>query len=164
LLTLFSSSAALRFQPPKRTQLGAQKPKPKFAFAKAVAQANAAKPDNSDAAPKKRTLAEWATRNEDDEFLEDEMERRKEENKQKRKKKKKKVVEAPVPQNWDDVYDPMRPNSYEEYMKSEERIDEIREWKDRLYAHRSARKRRGSDMSSEYDGGQRQNSMIMTTL
>jgi splicing factor 45 len=43
-------------------------------------------------------------------------------------------------QDWDDIYDPARPNNYEEYKNSDEKIREVREWKDRLYAHRMARK------------------------
>lgn len=39
-------------------------------------------------------------------------------------------------QNWDDIYDPSRPNNYEEYKHSEEKIREVREWKDLLYRHR----------------------------
>ena len=39
-------------------------------------------------------------------------------------------------QNWDDIYDPSRPNNYEEYKHSEEKIQEVREWKDLLYRHR----------------------------
>lgn len=50
-------------------------------------------------------------------------------------------------QNWDDIYDPSRPNSHEEYKHSDERIMETREWKDKLYAHRM-RKRRDSDSDS----------------
>ena len=42
-------------------------------------------------------------------------------------------------QNWDDIYDPSRPNNYEEYKHSDEKLREVREWKDRLYAHRIAR-------------------------
>ena len=53
-----------------------------------------------------------------------------------------------MPQNWDDIYDPARPNSYEEYKHSEEKIREVREWKDRLYAHRMAR-RHSSDVDSD---------------
>lgn len=48
-------------------------------------------------------------------------------------------------QDWDDIYDPSRPNNYDEYKHSEERYREIREWKDRLYAHRIANRRNSSD-------------------
>ena len=65
-----------------------------------------------------------------------------------RKKRKKNKEETSISQNWDDIYDPSRPNNYEEYKNSEEKIAEIREWKDRLYAHRMAR-RISSDSESE---------------
>ena len=65
-----------------------------------------------------------------------------------RKKRKKNKEESHVFQNWDDIYDPSRPNSYEEYKHSDEKIREVREWKDRLYAHRMARKHT-SDTESE---------------
>ena len=59
-------------------------------------------------------------------------------------------------QNWDDIYDPSRPNSYEDYKNSDEKIAEIREWKDRLYAHRMARRRsRSSDSRSESEDAYR---------
>jgi splicing factor 45 len=52
-------------------------------------------------------------------------------------------------QDWDDIYDPTRPNNYEEYRHSDEKIREVREWKDRLYAHRMARKSSEKDSDSE---------------
>lgn len=64
-----------------------------------------------------------------------------------RKKRKKTKEESHASQNWDDVYDPSRPNSYEEYKHSDEKISELREWKDKLYAHRMVR-RRTSDANS----------------
>lgn len=51
-------------------------------------------------------------------------------------------------QNWDDIYEPSRPNNYEEYKHSDEKLREVREWKDRLYAHRVAR-RSSSGVDSE---------------
>lgn len=67
-----------------------------------------------------------------------------------RRKRKKNKEESHVPQNWDDIYDPSRPNTYEDYKHSDEKIMEIREWKDKLYAHRMAR-RRDSDSDSSRD-------------
>ncbi|KAE8310921.1 hypothetical protein BDV41DRAFT_566208 [Aspergillus transmontanensis] len=56
-----------------------------------------------------------------------------------RKKRKKNKDTREFAQDWDDIYDPSRPNSYEEYKHSDEQISEVREWKDRLYAHRIVR-------------------------
>jgi splicing factor 45 len=67
-----------------------------------------------------------------------------------RKRRKKNRRESNIPQNWDDVYDPSRPNNYEEYKNSDERIREIREWKNRLYAHRRMR-RASSEADSDDD-------------
>lgn len=66
-----------------------------------------------------------------------------------KKNKKRREVEQAV-QDWDDIYDPSRPNNYEEYKHSDERIREIRDWKDKLYAHRTKR-RRTSELSSDED-------------
>ena len=53
-------------------------------------------------------------------------------------------------QNWDDIYDPSRPNNYEEYQHSDEKLREVREWKDRLYAHRAVRRwSAGADSEGE---------------
>ena len=97
----------------------------------------------------KTSLADWTA--DDDEangYLDENRERA---GKKKNKKKKKKgEEEKPIPQDWDHIYDPTRPNSYEEYMHSEERVREIRDWKERLYAHRMA-KRRSAELSSDED-------------
>lgn len=68
------------------------------------------------------------------------------------RKKRKKNNETRIVQNWDDIYDPSRPNSYEEYQNSEEKVQEIREWKDRLYAHRISQRRSKSKDTSSDDG------------
>lgn len=57
-----------------------------------------------------------------------------------RKKRKKNKNSAEATQNWDDIYDPSRPSNYEEYKHSEEKIREVREWKDLLYRHRMRRR------------------------
>lgn len=66
-----------------------------------------------------------------------------------KRRKKNNQQEEVVVQNWDDVYDPSRPNNYEDYKHSEEKYREIREWKDRLYAHRFAQEKRYSEDMSE---------------
>lgn len=56
--------------------------------------------------------------------------------------------------DWDEIYDPSRPTNVEEYMKSDERIREVQDWKAVLYAHR--RRRRGSsDSDEDSDGDER---------
>ena len=93
----------------------------------------------------KNTLADW-TNAEEDVFYEREKAQR-----GGRKKRKKNRDEQMQVQDWDDIYDPTRPNSYEEYKHSDEKIREVREWKDRLYAHRMARKTSEKDGDSEED-------------
>lgn len=144
--------AALRFQPTKRPQLSSQKTKPKSAFPKpnttfsndpvnSAISSNAARPQT------KSTLADWTATGDDDDIngFYGGGEKRQRGG---RKKRKKNREEHAVAQDWDDIYDPSRPNSYDEYKHSDEKIREIREWKDRLYAHRIARKH-SSDGDSE---------------
>lgn len=146
--------ASLRFQPTKRPQLAVQKPKSKTSLQKSSAPAPSAVPKPSDQssttsrAPAKTTLADWtaeADENDVNGFYGGEKRQR-----GGRKKRKKNKEESHVSQNWDDIYDPSRPNIYEDYKHSDERIMEIREWKDRLYAHRMARTR-DSDSDSSAD-------------
>ena len=98
----------------------------------------------------KSTLADWTAADDDDVngFYAGEKRQR-----GGRKKRKKNKEEEHVTQHWDDIYDPSRPNSYEEYKNSDERIAELRDWKDRLYAHRMARRRKSDTISS--DDGER---------
>ncbi|KAI9371566.1 hypothetical protein BJX61DRAFT_543575 [Aspergillus egyptiacus] len=132
---------ALRFQPTKRPQLASQKPKAKPNLPKAP-------PVTPTAAPVKTTLADWAATEEDDVngFYAGPKRQR-----GGRKKRKKNREAQEFVQNWDDIYDPSRPNIYEEYRHSDEQIAEVREWKDRLYAHRMARSpTRDSDSDDGY--------------
>lgn len=143
----------MRFQPTKRPQLP-QKHKAKISFPKpppppdnsnqnsapTTSASNTARP------PIKSTLADWTATADDDDvngFYGGEKRQR-----GGRKRRKKNREEHVVAQDWDDIYDPTRPNNYEEYRLSEEKIREVREWKDRLYAHRKAR-RASSDMDSD---------------
>ena len=94
----------------------------------------------------KTTLADWTATGDDDDvngFYGAEKRQR-----GGRKKRKKNREDSHLAQNWDDIYDPSRPNSYEEYKNSDEKIREVREWKDRLYAHRMVRKH-SSDLDSD---------------
>jgi splicing factor 45 len=115
--------------------------KPGIPKASVIAGATAAAPAT---APAKSTLADWTGGDNDvhDYFPGEKRQRGG------RKKRKKNRDGNEVLQNWDDIYDPSRPNSYDAYKHSEEKIREIREWKDRLYAHRMAR-RTSRDMDSE---------------
>ena len=81
-----------------------------------------------------------------------------------KKRKKNRPQEGPVAQNWDDVYDPSRPNSYEAYRHSDEKIREVRDWKDKLYAHRMARRRSDDSDSDEDKGMPQRNSTHACTL
>jgi splicing factor 45 len=94
----------------------------------------------------KSRLADWAATEEDDfDYYVGEKRQR-----GGRKKRKKNREPQMVMQNWDDIYDPSRPNNYEEYRHSDEKVLEVREWKDRLYAHRMKRSPT-PDSDSDYD-------------
>ncbi|KAL2867886.1 putative G-patch DNA repair protein (Drt111) [Aspergillus lucknowensis] len=120
---------SLRFQPTKRPQLASQKVKPKPSLPKTA-------PNAPNSPPAKTTLADWAATEEDDVngFYAGPKRQRGGRKKRKKNRKAQEFI-----QNWDDIYDPSRPNIYEEYKHSDEQISEVREWKDRLYAHRMAR-------------------------
>lgn len=71
--------------------------------------------------------------------------------KAKKKKQQKQGDNQRQETDWDEIYDPSRPTNVDEYMRSDERIREVQEWKAVLYAHR--RKRRGSSESDEDSDG-----------
>ncbi|ODH50063.1 hypothetical protein GX48_03868 [Paracoccidioides brasiliensis] len=146
------SSASLRFQPTKRPQLASHKAKAKSGVPKApvIGSATGTSPAVGTLAKPvaKTTLADWATTADDDDvngFYDGEKRQR-----GGRKKRKKNREEETNLQNWDDIYDPSRPNTYEAYRHSEEKIREVREWKDRLYAHRMARTSSDTDSDEDY--------------
>jgi splicing factor 45 len=132
--------------------VNAQKTRPKFVISKpptsstTQSSSSPGKDATSTSAQPavKTSLADWADQDDGLYFGEQQRERGG------RKARKKKKNKEPVAQDWDDLYDPTRPNNYEEYMQSEERIREIRDWKERLYAHRIT-KRPSSDLSSDDD-------------
>ncbi|KAL8737399.1 MAG: hypothetical protein Q9181_001736 [Wetmoreana brouardii] len=148
------SAASLRFQPTKRPQVANQRNKPKAnaqrfglptTSASSPRSALENEPNIPVQVPIKATLSDWAIEPaEDDVNSFYTAEKRQRGGRKKRKKNK----EIQLVQNWDDIYDPSRPNSYEEYQNSDEKMLEIREWKDRLYAHREVHKRRDSNNSS----------------
>lgn len=162
LLLIWWGTAALRFQPTKRPQV-AQKPKPKPVSAisnitpqKVPPASDVAAPPVANTTPSsfaarqppKSTLADWTADDEDvNGFYAGERRQR---GGKRRKKKNNRESEA-IPQNWDDNYDPSRPTNYEEYKNSDEKIQEIRDWKDRLYAHRMTNRRGSSESDGEDD-------------
>lgn len=112
------------------------------------------------AAPQQRsTLADWVA-TEDDEYLYSGSSNRRERGG--RRKKKKKNDDRPVETNWDELYDPARPTNVEEYLRSDERIREIRDWKAVLYAHR--RKRRDSFDSRRSDEDEEDDRRVMNSM
>ena len=146
--------ASLRFQPTKRPQLSAQKLKSKTPLQKGAAAAPSSasassEPASTTARPlAKTTLADWTAEKDGDDingFYGGEKRQR-----GGRKKRKKEKEDLHVLQNWEDIYDPSRPNNYDNYKHSDEKTVEIREWKDKLYVHRMERgPDSGSDISSD---------------
>ena len=135
---------ALRFQPIRRPQI--KQVKPKASFPKAAPKPP---PTTTTIAPtasgqQKSTLADWAA-TEDDEWLYGAGEKRQRGGRKKKKKKQHMQAET----DWDELYDPSRPTNIEEYLRSDEKIDEVREWKALLHRHR--RKRDQSDISDDDD-------------
>jgi splicing factor 45 len=166
----FATIASLRFQPTKRPQLAAQKAKAK-AIASKFAQPPLSKPEipppppavdlptpDQPSAPQqppvKTTIADWTTTASDDENV-NEFYGGEKRPRGGRKKRKKNHAPQEIVQNWDDIYDPSRPNNYEDYKNSEEKIREVREWKDRLYAHRMRRRSPSAHSSGESGDGRR---------
>lgn len=69
-----------------------------------------------------------------------------------KKRRKKNKDTPPPPTNWDDVYDPSRPNSYEEYREGDEKIREMEDWRERVYGKRRRGGRDDSYDSEDDDG------------
>ncbi|KAJ1326405.1 splicing factor 45 [Microdochium nivale] len=44
--------------------------------------------------------------------------------------------DAPAETDWNEIYDPSRPTNVDEYLRSDERVREVQEWKALLYRHR----------------------------
>jgi splicing factor 45 len=144
---------ALRFQPIRRPQVK-QPTKPKAAFPKTIPKpaaaaltatttaAPAAISSPAPAAPHKSTLADWAA-TEDDEWQYGTGEKRQRGGRRKKKKRQDHHAET----DWNELYDPTRPTNVEEYLRSDEKISEVREWKALLYRHR--KRSDESDLSDE---------------
>ncbi|KAF3935778.1 hypothetical protein ABW20_dc0104380 [Dactylellina cionopaga] len=85
----------------------------------------------------KSTLEDWAT-NEDEDVNGFYTGTSRQRGGRKRRRKNKDRELEKTAQSWDDIYDPSRPNLYEEYRESEEKDRETRDWRDRLYGRRRA--------------------------
>ncbi|KAI0108537.1 hypothetical protein F4814DRAFT_428390 [Daldinia grandis] len=151
---------ALRFQPHpqiRRPQPKTQRPKANFPKAPPLPNASNVAGTGAAPAPGKSRLADWAP-TEEDEYMYAPTEKRARGG---RKKKKKKAEDVPIETDWDEIYDPSRPTNVDEYLRSEERIREVREWKDLLYKHKRRDddddERRGSWDSEEEDSAPAQN-------
>lgn len=162
--------AALRFQPLhqiRRPQPKTQKPK---AFPKAtvpsVATNSATAPTTAEATlsgtstpataplapanPQKSTLADWQATQEEDEWVYGTGEKRPRGGKRK-KKGGRRGDDAPAETDWNEIYDPSRPTNVEEYLRSDERVREVQEWKALLYRHRRQVERQRSRSWSSDD-------------
>ncbi|KAB5554415.1 hypothetical protein GE09DRAFT_1286977 [Coniochaeta sp. 2T2.1] len=157
---------ALRFQPIIRRPQAKQANKPKPSFPKAVV-ANAppttataiattsAPPQSSSAAPPQRSkLADWAPTEEDEYIYGSAAGAGQKRERGGRRSKKKKKFDEPQRQetDWDEIYDPARPTNIEEYLRSDEKIREVQDWKTVLYAHRrkaTRQKSEDTDMASD---------------
>lgn len=164
------ADAALRFNPIqniRRPQQKTQKPKPTFPkAAPAAATGNNAPGGNTSTAgagaapaPVKSTLADWTNTEDDDWMYAGEKRPRGNKN-----KKKKKNNNASVETDWNEIYDPSRPTNVDEYLRSDERIREVREWKALLYRHRKpAERKRQSSWDSEEEEDDRPVGSMLTS-
>ncbi|CEJ92953.1 hypothetical protein VHEMI08577 [[Torrubiella] hemipterigena] len=155
--------AALRFQPIRRPQTKQTKSKATFpkASPKATPTSTAQSADPKLSAPPtttnppaslpKSSLADWAP-TEEDEWRYGTVEKHQRGGRKKRNKKR--DHQNSFETDWDEIYDPSRATNIDEYMRSDEKIDEVRQWKALLYRHR--RKSVQSDLSdSEEDRNHR---------
>ncbi|KAI9900437.1 hypothetical protein N3K66_004699 [Trichothecium roseum] len=141
---------ALRFQPIRRP-VAKQPSKPKAAFPKSIpkppehveASEAAVAAATAPAQPARTTAADWAA-TEEDEWRYGSGEKRQRGG----RKKKKRRQEVQTETDWDELYDPSRPTNVEEYLRSDEKVAEVREWKALLYRHK---KNDESDMSEDED-------------
>lgn len=144
---------ALRFQPIRRPQ-AKQVAKPKGIFPKTAVKPPAAEaaapPEPAAVLPSvpapavagKPTLADWAAMEEDEWRYGTAAEKRQRGG----RKRKKRRQDAQAETDWDEIYDPARPTNVDEYLKSDEKVNEVREWRGLLYRHR-----RGSRDSASSD-------------
>lgn len=112
----------------------------------------------------KTTAADWIATASDDEDVNAYYAGTRQRGGRKKRKKNNKEASQVIQHDWDDIYDPTRPNHYEEYKYSEEKIREVREWKDLLYRHRMRRQSSDSDSDSDRSRGQERNSKSISSV
>ncbi|KAM0524046.1 hypothetical protein ACHAPE_001301 [Trichoderma viride] len=157
-------NAALQFQPIRRPQV--KQPKAKSAFPKAIPKpttdpvtttaATATATGNGtgtgtgapQSVPHQSTLADWVA-TEEDEWMYGVGEKRQRGGRKKKKRKQDEQFET----DWDEMYDPSRPTNVDEFLKSDEKVAEVQEWKGLLYRHR--KRPDESDISDSEDEGTR---------
>ncbi|KAH9900113.1 hypothetical protein F4778DRAFT_782230 [Xylariomycetidae sp. FL2044] len=155
--------SALRFQAYqqiRRPQQKTQKPKPanfpRVPPPPPPPPAAEAAPPPPPAPAVKSTLADWAAANDDDEYMYGTGEKRARGGRRGKKKKNKGGASEPMETDWNEIYDPSRPTNVDEYLRSDERIREVQEWKALLYKHRRRdRESRGSWDSEEEEDNHR---------
>lgn len=103
------------------------------------------------------SIEDWAHTMEDD--LENYVGEKRQRGGRKKRKKNREPQEVEI--DWDEIYDPAKTTNYASYMRSEERVRDTRDWKDRLYAH--LQKRSPSKDSDEDDYYGSRNGMAFCT-
>lgn len=138
---------ALLFQPQIRRP-PVKQAKSKATFSKGIPKITSAAAASAAAvaqAAPKTTLADW-TATEEDEWIYGTGEKPQRGG---RKKKRRKQQEDSADINWDEFYDAGKPTIAEQYLRSDEKINEVLDWKALLYMHR--KRRDTSDFSSDED-------------
>lgn len=149
-----ANTAALRFQPTitKRPQIAnAKSAKPKISM-KPIGAAPAAEAPGPARPIVKTTLGDWTGDGGDDDVNGFYAAKHSQARGGKKRRKKNKDT-PPPPTNWDDIYEPSRPNSYEEYREGDEKIREMEDWRERVYGKRRRRGGRDDSYDSEDDEG-----------
>ncbi|KAI9728756.1 MAG: hypothetical protein M1828_002862 [Chrysothrix sp. TS-e1954] len=136
-------NAALRFQPARRPQASLAKVKSRPVAAaqkidglssRLIAVDNGGLPSVA-----KSTLEDWAAAFQAEDLPESTLHEgavKRQRGGRKRRRREKEVTTI-HPQDWDDIYDPLRPNRYEDYKQSEEKDRDIRDWRARLQSFKS---------------------------
>lgn len=143
-----SSSNTAATSPPNETKDPSTNTTPAAASAAPVPPPPTSTPPPGHAPPPRTTtLADWAAANNDeDEYLWGagaSEKRQRGGRRAKRKRQQQQFANNSYREtDWDEIYDPARPTNVDEYLRSDERVREVQEWKAVLYAHR--RRRRGS--------------------